>query len=169
VVRIGTKDSHRKLFYSLNREKERLERSGITPTAKVLADNLEESPAEIEEMEQRLCHGDVSLETPPYEEGDPLMDTIGSGEDIEERLIEKDTAAMLHKRLGDFKKQLSERECFIFDNRIMTEDPLTLREIGARFNTSRETVRQIQAKISKNLAKNLRSSENPAVHVKGAV
>jgi len=169
VVRIGTKDSHRKLFYSLNREKERLERSGITPTAKVLADNLEESPAEIEEMEQRLCHGDVSLETPPYEEGDPLMDTIGSGEDIEERLIEKDTAAMLHKRLGDFKKQLSERECFIFDNRIMTEDPLTLREIGERFNTSRETVRQIQAKISKNLAKNLRSSENPAVHVKGAV
>jgi len=44
-----------------------------------------------------------------------------------------------------------------------------LREIGERFNTSRETVRQIQAKISKNLAKNLRSSENPAVHVKGAV
>ncbi|MGA2106689.1 MAG: sigma factor-like helix-turn-helix DNA-binding protein, partial [Syntrophorhabdales bacterium] len=92
-------------------------------------------------------------------DGDPLMDTIGSGEDIEETLIEKDTAEMLHKRLGAFKRRLSEKECFILDNRIMTEDPLTLREIGARFNTSRESVRQVQTKISKNLARDLRSSE----------
>jgi RNA polymerase sigma-32 factor len=159
MVRIGTSDSDRKLFYSLNREKEKLERSGITPTAEVLADSLEASTAEIEEMEQRLYRGDISLEAPQHEDGDPLMDTIGSGEDIEETLIEKDTTEMLHKRLGDFKKRLSERECFIFDNRIMTEDPLTLREIGERFNTSRETVRQVQRKISKNLARDLRSSE----------
>ena len=46
-----------------------------------------------------------------------------------------------------------------FDNRIMAGRPLTLREIGERFNTSRESVRQIQAKISRNLARNLRSSE----------
>ena len=159
MVKIGTKDSQRKLFYSLNREKEKLERSGIIPSAEVLADNLEASTAEIEDMEQRLYHGDVSLEAPQYGDGDPLMDTIGSGEDIEETLIEKDHTEMLHKRLGDFKKQLNEKECFIFDNRIMAEDPLTLREIGERFNTSRESVRQIQAKISRNLARNLRSSE----------
>ena len=159
MVKVGTKDSQRKLFHSLNREKEKLERSGITPTAEVLADNLEASTVEIEEMEQRLYHGDVSLEALPYEDGDPLMDTLGSGEDIEETLTDKDAAEMLHKRLGDFKKQLNEKECFIFDNRIMTEDPLTLREIGERFNTSRESVRQIQAKVSKNLARNLRSSE----------
>ena len=104
-------------------------------------------------MEQRLYHGDVSLEAPQYGDGDSLMDTIGSGEDIEETLIEKDYTEMLRKRLGDFKKRLSEKECFIFDNRIMAEDPLTLREIGERFSTSRESVRQIQAKISRNLAK----------------
>jgi RNA polymerase sigma-32 factor len=159
MVRICTKDSHRKLFYSLNREKEKLERSGITPTAEVLADSLEASTAEIEEMEQRLYRGDISLEAPQHGDGDPLMDTIGSGEDIEETLIEKDTAEMLHKRLGAFKRRLNEKECFILDNRIMTEDPLTLREIGARFNTSRESVRQVQTKISKNLARDLRSSE----------
>ena len=159
MVKIGTKDSQRKLFYSLNREKEKLERSGIIPSAEVLADNLEVSTAEIEDMEQRLYHGDVSLEAPQHEDGDPLMDTIGSGEDIEETLIEKDYTEVLHKRLDDFKKQLNEKECFILDNRIMAEDPLTLREIGERFNTSRESVRQIQAKISRNLARNLRSSE----------
>ena len=114
--------------------------------------NLEVSTADIEDMEQRLYHGDVSLEAPQHGDGDSLMDTIGSGEDIEETLIEKDYTEMLHKKLGDFKKQLNEKECFILDNRIMAENPLTLREIGERFNTSRESVRQIQVKISRNLA-----------------
>jgi RNA polymerase sigma-32 factor len=110
-------------------------------------------------MEHRLYHGDVSLEAPQHGDGDALMDTIGSGEDIEEILIEKNCKEVLHKRLDDFKKQLNGKECFILDNRIMAEEPLTLREIGERFNTSRESVRQIQAKISRNLARNLRRSE----------
>jgi len=159
MVKIGTTDSHRKLFYSLQKEKERLERSGIVPSARLLADNLDATALEIEDMERRLYYGDVSLEAPQYGDGNPLMDTIRSTEDIEGTLIEKDTAEMLHKRLGDFKKRLNERECFILDNRIMAEDPLTLEEIGQRYNTTRESVRQIQVKISKNLARNLRSSE----------
>jgi RNA polymerase sigma-32 factor len=159
MVKIGTKDTQRKLFYSLNREKEKLERSGIIPSAKVLADTLKVSSADIEHMEQRLYHGDVSLEAPQHGDGDPLMDTIGSGEDIEELLIEKDYTEVLHKRLGDFKMQLNEKECFIFDNRIMAENPVTLREIGERFGTSRESVRQVQLKVSRNLAKNLRLSD----------
>jgi RNA polymerase sigma-32 factor len=159
MVKVGTKDSQRKLFFSLNREKEKLERSGIIPSAELLADNLEVSAADIEDMEQRLYRGDVSLEAPQQGDGDALMDTIGSGEDIEEILIEKNCKEVLHKRLDDFKKQLNGKECFILDNRIMAEEPLTLREIGERFNTSRESVRQIQAKILRNLARNLRRSE----------
>ena len=159
MVKIGTKDSQRKLFYSLNREKVRLERAGITPSTGLLARNLDASPAEVEDMEQRLYHGDVSLEAPQHGEGEPLMDTIGSGEDIEEMLIKKDSEEVLQRRLVDFKKLLSEKECFILDNRIMAEEPLTLREIGERFNTSRESVRQIQVKVSRNLVRNLRSSE----------
>jgi RNA polymerase sigma-32 factor len=159
MVKIGTKDTQRKLFYSLNREKEKLERAGIIPSAEVLADNLRVDSADIEDMEHRLYHGDVSLEAPQHGDGDALVDTIGSGEDIEEILIEKNYKEVLHKRLDDFKKQLNEKECFILENRIMAENPLTLREIGERFSTSRESVRQIQAKISRNLAKNLRSNE----------
>jgi RNA polymerase sigma-32 factor len=159
MVKIGTRDSQRKLFYSLNREKKKLERSGIIPFTEVLADNLHVSIVDIEDMEQRLYHGDVSLEAPQHGDGDPLMDTIGSGEDIEEALIAKDYMEMLHKKLGDFKKLLNEKERFILDNRIMAENPLTLREIGERFNTSRESVRQMQAKLSRNLASNLRSGD----------
>jgi RNA polymerase sigma-32 factor len=159
MVRIGTKDSQRKLFYSLNREKEKLERSGVSPSAALLAHNFEVTAAEIEDMQMRLHNGDVSLETPQHEDGEAFMDTLGSGEDIEETLIQKENTETLHKKLGDFKKQLNEKERFILDNRIMAEDPLTLKEIGALFNTSRESIRQIQAKISRNLVKNLRSSE----------
>ncbi len=159
MVKIGTREAQRKLFYSLNREKEKLERSGIIPFTEVLADNLHVSTVDIEDMEQRLYHGDVSLEAPQHGDGDPLMDTIGSGEDIEETLIAKNYMEILHKKLGDFKELLNEKERFILDNRIMAENPLTLREIGERFNTSRESVRQIQAKISRNLASNLRSSD----------
>jgi RNA polymerase sigma-32 factor len=155
MVKIGTKDSQRKLFYSLKRERERLERAGITPSASVLAEKLDTSATEIEDMELRLCNGDISLETPQHGDGEPLIDTIRSDEDIEETLIRKDHEEMLRKKLADFKKLLSEKERFILDNRIMAEFPLTLREIGKRFKTSRESVRQIQVKVSKNLMKNL--------------
>ena len=157
MVKIGTKDSQRKLFFRLNREKEKLERSGIIPSADLLADNFEVSAAEIEDMQMRLHNGDISLEAPQHEDGEPFMDTLGSGEDIEETVIDKDSRETLHRRLGDFKELLNEKESFILDNRILAEDPLTLREIGKRFNTSRESIRQIQAKISRNLIKNLRS------------
>lgn len=159
MVKIGTKDSQRKLFYSLKRERDRLERAGITPSSAILAERLDTSTAEVEDMELRLYSGDVSLEAPQYGEGDPLIDTIGSDEDIEETLIKKDSQEVLQRKLTDFKGLLSEKERFILDNRIMAETPLTLREIGKRFNTSRESVRQIQVKISKNLVKNLRAGE----------
>jgi RNA polymerase sigma-32 factor len=141
------------------REKERVERSKISTSSAIFADGLEASTIETEGMEQRLYYEDVSLEAPQHGGGDPLMETIANGEDIEERLIEKERAEMLHRRLDDFKRRLNGKEAFIFDNRIMAEDPLTLRDVGKHFNMSREGIRQIQAKISKNLARNLRSSE----------
>ena len=145
-------------IYSLNREKQRLERAGITPSTRILSDNLDASQADIEDMEQRLYHGDISLEAPQHGDGDPLMDTLGSGEDIEDILIRKDMAEVLHKRLVVFKEMLSEKECFVLEHRIMAEEPPTLREIGEHFKTSRESIRQIQARVLRNLVRNLKSS-----------
>jgi RNA polymerase sigma-32 factor len=69
MVKIGTKDSQRKLFYSLNREKEKLERSGIIPAAEVLAHNLGVSTAAIEDMEQRLCQAMFPWKRPNMKTG----------------------------------------------------------------------------------------------------
>ena len=157
IVKIGTKDSQRKLFYSLNKEKEKLEKAGISPSADVLAQNLDVSTADIEDMEKRLYNGDVSLEDPLYGGGEEIMDTIGTDEDIEETVAEKEKREILRTRLVEFKKLLNEKERFILEHRIMAEDPITLREIGERFNTSRESIRQLQSKIARNLTRNLRS------------
>jgi RNA polymerase sigma-32 factor len=158
IVKVGTKDSQRKLFYGLNKEKEKLERLGIVPSSQALADSLDVSQADVEDMEKRLYNGDVSLEDQLYEGGEEIMDTISSDEDIEETVAEKERRDILQRKLVDFKLLLNEKEQFILDNRIMSEDPITLREIGERFNTSRESVRQLQTKITKNLTRNLKAA-----------
>ncbi len=157
VVKVGTKDSQRKLFFSLNKEKERLEKSGITPSAEILAGNLDVSTADIEDMEKRLYNGDVSLEDPLYGGGEEVLDTLSSDEDVEEEVAEKEMREIFQKSLLEFKKVLSEKERYILEHRIMAEDPVTLREIGERFNTSRESIRQLQSKISRNLTRNLKA------------
>jgi RNA polymerase sigma-32 factor len=158
IVKVGTKDSQRKLFYGLNKEKEKLEKLGITPSAQILADHLDVSEADIEDMEKRLYNGDVSLEDQLYGGGEEVMDTLSTDEDIEETVAEKERREILQKKLSEFRALLNEKERYVFEHRIMSEDPITLREIGERFNTSRESVRQLQTKITKNLTRNLRSA-----------
>ena len=87
-----------------------------------------------------------------------MMDMIGSGEDIEETVVDKERKEMVRNKLIEFKKMLSERECFILDHRILAEEPITLREIGERFNASRESIRLLESKIFRKLKKNLRAS-----------
>ena len=101
IVKVGTKDSQRKLFYSLNKEKEKLERSGVQPTSQVLAESLEVSVRDVEDMEKRLYHGDVSLEDPLYEGGEEIMDTISSDEDIEETVAGKERDEIFRDRLAN--------------------------------------------------------------------
>ena len=100
----------------------------------------------------------MSLEDALYEGGEERRDTIASGEDVEEVVSEKQRTEMLREKMAHFKKLLDEKERYILEHRIMAEDPVTLREIGERFNTSRESIRQLQTKISKNLTRNLRAS-----------
>jgi RNA polymerase sigma-32 factor len=158
IVKVGTKDSQRKLFYGLNKEKEKLEKLGIAPSSQILADHLDVSVADIDDMERRLYNGDVSLEDQLYGGGEEVMDTLSTDEDIEETVSEKERRELFRRKLADFKTLLNEKERYVLEHRIMSEDPITLREIGERFNTSRESVRQLQTKITKNLTRNLKSA-----------
>jgi RNA polymerase sigma-32 factor len=103
---------------------------------------------EIEDMEKRLAYTDVSLEAPLYEEGeDTVMDMIKTDENIEDVIADKERGEILSGKVMEFKKTLNEKEVYIFEKRIMAEEPMTLQEIGAKFKISRERVRQIENKV----------------------
>lgn len=150
LVKVGTTQTERKLFYKLNKERQRLEALGIFPAPKLLASTLEVKEEEIEDMEKRLSRGDISLDTPINEEGtDTIMDLVGIDENIEEKVAEKEEREIFKRKVEEFKNSLNEKERFIFEQRIIAEEPLTLQEIGEKFNLSRERVRQIENRIIK--------------------
>jgi RNA polymerase sigma-32 factor len=148
LVKIGTTQGQRKLFYRLNKEKQKLEALGIFPAPQLLASTLDVKEEEVESMQKRLAYTDISLETPIHEEGnDTVMDMIETGENVEEIVADKEMSDLLAQRVAEFKKGLNEKELFIFGNRIMTDESITLQEIGEKFKISRERVRQIENKV----------------------
>jgi RNA polymerase sigma-32 factor len=150
LVKIGTTQSQRKLFYRLNKEKRKLEALGVFPAPQLLASTLDVKVEEVEDMQKRLAHGDVSLEAPIGDDGnDTVLDMIKAAGNVEEIVSDREEKEILSRRVAEFKKTLNDKEVFIFENRIMTDDALTLQEIGARFKISRERVRQIENRVVK--------------------
>ena len=148
IVKVGTTQSQRRLFYRLKKEKKRLEAAGIFPAPQVIADSLEVKVSEVEDMEKRLSCADISLEYPIYEEGEEtFMDTIKADDNIEEVVAAKERREILSQKTMEFKKMLNNKELFIFEHRIMIEEPLTLQGIGEQFKISRERVRQLESRV----------------------
>jgi RNA polymerase sigma-32 factor len=151
LVKIGTKDTQRKLFFGLGKEKDKLEKLGTDISTELIAEGMGVSAADVEEMEQRLYNGDVSLDEPYNGEGDSLLDTLSADEDVEEKVARWEERELMNQWIDEFKQRLSEKDCFILENRILSEEPMTLRNIGDRFNTSRESIRQAESRISRTL------------------
>lgn len=148
IVKIGTTQSQRKLFYRLKREKRKLENLGLYPAPKILANVLQVKEEEVVEMEARLSCGDVYLNSLVNEDRtETMMDLLASDEDIEYEVSEKESLEVIRERIQVFKATLNEKENCVFDNRLMADSPRTLEEIGAKFHISRERVRQIEQKV----------------------
>ena len=127
---------------------QKLEALGVFPAPQLLASTLDVTEEEVESMQKRLAYTDISLETPVHEEGDDtLMDMIKTGDNVEEIVTDREMDSMLSERVAEFKKDLNEKELFIFEHRIMTDESMTLQEIGEKFKISRERVRQIENKV----------------------
>ena len=150
LVKVGTTQGQRKLFYKLNAEKQKLEASGIYPTSKLLASNFGLKEWEVEDMEKRLSHNDVSLDIPVYDGSDEtFVDRISSSQDVEELVSGQCKFASLSKIVKKFRATLDDRDRYIFDHRVVAEEPTSLRVLGDRYQISRERVRQVQARIIK--------------------
>lgn len=151
LVKIGTRAAQKKLFYNLSRIKARLglyENKELTPEQiKTIATELVVDESEVKEMNGRLG-GDKSLNVSVSDEDeDEKIDfLIDKTQNIEENLARRQEASYKAKILHQSLLQLDEREQYIIRNRMLSENAVTLEEIGARFNISRERVRQIEKK-----------------------
>ena len=153
LVKIGTTQGQRKLFFKLKKEKQRLIEQGFDPKPKLLSQRLGVSEREIIDMDQRLDGWDVSLDSPVKEGSDTgRIEFISEGSvSAEDRVAKKEIEALLHNKVAEFRKQMTERELEIFDTRIFSDTPVTLQEIGDRYSISRERVRQIEKNVIKKM------------------
>jgi RNA polymerase sigma-32 factor len=159
LVKIGTTQSQRKLFYNLKREKEKLRALGYEPGPKLLSDVLQVREEEVVEMEQRLGGWELSLDAPLKEGSEEYHKNFlpTSEPQVEEILADAELKKVFRQKLSEFRPSLSDKEVDILDARLLAEKPLTLQEIGARHGVSRERVRQIEDRLIKKLRHYLQS------------
>jgi RNA polymerase sigma-32 factor len=153
MVKIGTTQAQRKLFFNLQKEKEKIEAEGLTPGPKLLAQRLNVKEDEVVEMEQRLASRDLSVDMPmgDDEEATLLHFLPDQKESPEEQIAETQYQQLLREKMEQFAGTLKDKELVIFRERLLNEEPLTLREIGEKYDISRERVRQIEERVKRKL------------------
>ncbi|HWE28351.1 MAG TPA: RNA polymerase factor sigma-32 [Polyangia bacterium] len=168
IVRLGTTATQRKLFFNLRKEKAKLERMGFVPTTDRVAKAMSVPEHEVIDMEQRLGAEDASLDAPVTRGDDDnsrsrldLIESIGVRPDT--MTEEGEFRERLHEVLVAFGARLKDRERQLFDQRLMTDDPRTLQELGDVFGISRERTRQLEMRLVARLKTYLRAALGDAV------
>jgi RNA polymerase sigma-32 factor len=158
MVKIGTTQAQRKLFFNLQKEKEKIEAEGLIPGPKLIAQRLNVKEDEVVEMEQRLASRDLSVDVPIGEDEEATMLNFlqDSKQTPEEEFAESQYRDLLREKMEQFATTLKDKELVIYRERLLNEDPLTLREIGDKYGISRERVRQIEERVKKKLKTYLR-------------
>ena len=149
MVKIGTTQAQRKLFFNLRKERDRLEREGFAPEPKLLAERLNVKESEVVDMEQRLSATDLSVDSPvqPDSEASLLSMLPASDPSAEELLGAKQIRQHLEQGLTDFSTTLKPKELVIFRERMLGEEKATLQDIADKLKLSKERVRQLENRI----------------------
>ena len=151
LVKIGTTQEQKKLFYNLMREKNRLMAQGIEPSIKLLSQNLDVSEKSVTEMQQRLDGqgGEVSLDQLTLDQDGPsLHDLIPDDrESMDDELGFSQGLTILQENLGNFLASLKDRDREIFEKRLLTEIPESLQSIADQYGVTRERIRQVEERL----------------------
>ncbi len=157
LVKIGTTQAQRKLFFSLNKERKLLESQGFNAEPKLIAQRLNVKEREVVEMGQRMDNWDVSLESPVRSDSEDEQKSFlpSNGPGIESTVAGKEIKVKLADLLDTLKDRLNDKERMILEKRLLTDEPLTLQNIADKFSISRERVRQIEVNLLKKMKKYL--------------
>jgi RNA polymerase sigma-32 factor len=171
LVKLGTTQAQRKLFFNLRKKRAELQALGIDPTNAEIAKQLNVPEQDVQEMDLRLAASEKSLDAPVGDaEGRAIarVDMMPSaGEGPESLMADNEMQELLKEKLAEFRKTLEgkDKELAIFDQRLVADEPLTLQELGDRFGISRERVRQLEQRLTGRLRDYLREQMGDAVEV----
>lgn len=167
LVKLGTTQAQRKLFFNLQKEKSRLSALGIEPSPEKIADRLGVPVKDVESMDRRLSAGEASLDAPVGQSdgkttsrielmsaGGPRVDDVLAAEELDERLRDK---------IREYGALLKGKEKRIFEERLLAEEPKTLQQLGDEFGVSRERVRQVEKRLLEKMKKYLEDQLGRAV------
>lgn len=157
MVKIGTTQAQRKLFYNLNKERRRLQTLGYDPDAATLSKNLNVTEEQVQEMEQRLGSNDMSLDVTLGDDSTTTrLDILPAiGPTIEDRLATDEISNALQEQIRSILPQLNEKERDVLEKRLLADPPVTLREIGEKYGITRERVRQLESRLLEKLRNHL--------------
>ncbi len=158
LVKIGTTQAQRKLFYKLGQTKRALAKY-LNPgevltddTCHLVASQLKVRDEDVMEMEARMKGRDASLDQPIHEESAATsLDFLAGSDNQEELFADEEEKIQVRSQVQKVLASLNEKEKFIVEKRLMTDEPLTLQEIGDRYHISRERARQIEEKTKKKI------------------
>jgi RNA polymerase sigma-32 factor len=155
LVKIGTTQAQRRLFFNLQREKEKLEREGFVPAPKLLADKLNVKESEVVEMEQRLGSSDLSVDAPLQDDSESNMLGMlpAQGLNAEDLLGQEQLRKLIVASFDEFSSTLNHNEQMVFKERLLNEDKATLHDVAEKLSLSKERVRQIENRIKEKLKK----------------
>jgi RNA polymerase sigma-32 factor len=164
MVKLGTTQAQRKLFFNLRKEQEKLMAQGFEAAPRLLAERLDVTEQDVQEMDQRLANDEFSLDAPvPGADdsrqtyGDRIVETARPAED---RLADEELRRIFKEKLAEFGKQLTDpKDRFLYEHRLSVPDgaePMTLQEVGNKFGFTRERARQLEARLTDRLREYLR-------------
>lgn len=152
LVKVGTTNARRKLLYNLQKTKEKLLSEGIDPTPKLLAEHFGVDEQDVIDVEASLGAADVSMETPSQADSTltPLK-TITDGKTPDEEVEVEQFHRLVREKIQQMFDDLKPIERDLIATRILSEDPVSLKEIGERYGITREAVRQAEQRLLKKL------------------
>jgi RNA polymerase sigma-32 factor len=160
LVKLGTTQAQRKIFFNLRKEKEKLAREGFEPETRLLAERMNVSEQDVIDMDRRLGSDEFSLDAPVSDDSSlSYSDRLAEGgQAVDDRLAEEEVGQAFRTKLTEFASTLvpGSKEQYIFEKRLTSDEPLTLQEVGDHFHVSRERARQIEARMIQRLKEYMR-------------
>jgi len=155
MVRLGSTRHGRKLFFQLQKERDRLVKLGIQPSSKALAEALEVPEHEVINVDRLLMAPALSLHAPASgEEGRALVEVVSDDrrETPDDEVASRELGAVVQGHLAAFAETLKDdRERAIWSRRMTAHEPESLASLGTHFGVSKERIRQVEARIKRRL------------------